>query len=119
MFNFSNWKRQIRKGYLELLILKMIQGKKKLYGFEMLSLFRDQGFEVKEGTLYPLLNRLSQEGLLRTEWKVDGSKGHPRKFYLLSDLGVKELDKMLEEFNQLNTTLYDTLDGEKKWKKKS
>ena len=53
----DNWRTQIRKGYLELCILSLIEKGEKLYGFQLLDLLDESGIPVKEGTLYPLLNR--------------------------------------------------------------
>ncbi len=98
----ENWKTQIRKGYLELCILVLIRGRDRLYGFEILDVLKELGLEVKEGTLYPLLNRMSTDGVLSTTWETEGIKGHPRKFYSLTKSGDKFLTEMQDAFENMN-----------------
>ena len=56
--DIENWKTQLRKGYLELSILTLIESKERIYGFEILDVLSKAKLEIKEGTLYPLLNRM-------------------------------------------------------------
>ncbi len=97
----DNWKIQIRKGYLELCILQLIRQKKKLYGFDLIEQLATAGLEVKEGTLYPLLNRMAADGVLSATWENDGPKGHPRKFYSLTKEGAKFLTLLNAEFDEM------------------
>ncbi len=97
----DNWKTQIRKGYLELCILLLIKRHKKLYGFDLLERLAAVELEVKEGTLYPLLNRMSADGLLSATWETENIKGHPRKFYALTKDGTKFLEEMRGEFDAM------------------
>jgi PadR family transcriptional regulator, regulatory protein PadR len=97
----DNWKTQIRKGYLELCILLLIRRQKKVYGFDLLERLSAASLDVKEGTLYPLLNRMSAEGQLTATWETEKLKGHPRKFYSLTKEGSRFLDEMDREFDQM------------------
>lgn len=97
----ENWKTQIRKGYLELCILSLIQIHRKLYGFDILEKLAALELDVKEGTLYPLLNRMAADGHLATSWETENIKGHPRKFYSLTKGGQKLLDEMQLEFGKM------------------
>ncbi|MBF0207339.1 MAG: PadR family transcriptional regulator [Oligoflexia bacterium] len=99
--DIENWKSQIRKGYLDICILLLIQAKKRIYGFELLEELKGLELPVKEGTLYPLLSRMAADGLLATEWETENSSGHPRKFYSLTKIGKNTLSEMKEEFNKL------------------
>ena len=56
---------------------------------------------MKEGTLYPLLNRMSAEGLLAAIWDTENIKGHPRKFYSLTREGSRLLEEMNESFAEM------------------
>lgn len=103
--DLENWKTQIRKGYLELCIILMIRRDKRMYGFQILSQMESLGMSLKEGTLYPLLSRMTEEGVLSTEWETDGPKGHPRKFYSLTAEGLKLLEGMQQEFNRMTHIL--------------
>ncbi|HEY8279353.1 MAG TPA: PadR family transcriptional regulator [Bdellovibrionota bacterium] len=97
----ENWRAQIRKGYLELCIFLLIRDHERLYGFEILERLEALGLEVKEGTLYPLLNRMTVDGPLSAIWETENLKGHPRKFYSLTKEGQKFLDEMNTEFEHM------------------
>lgn len=97
----ENWRAQIRKGYLELCILLLIRDHQRLYGFEILERMAGLELEVKEGTLYPLLNRMTTDGVLGSVWETENLKGHPRKFYSLTKDGKKLLDEMDGEFERM------------------
>jgi PadR family transcriptional regulator PadR len=97
----DNWKVQVKKGYLELCLLLLIRKHQRMYGLELLECLSDLELPLKEGTLYPLLNRLTDEGLLAASWETQNLKGHPRKFYALTKKGTHTLTEMEEEFNKM------------------
>ena len=97
-----NWKTQIRRGYLELCILKLIQLHERIYGFDLLEKLKANNLEVKEGTLYPLLNRMTVDKVLKAIWETENIKGHPRKFYSLTKDGIKLLNEMKSEYTKMN-----------------
>lgn len=103
--DIENWKTQLRKGYLELSILTLIESKERVYGFEILDVLSKAKLEIKEGTLYPLLNRMTLDGYLKSFWETENNKGHPRKFYSLTKQGSDVLKAMRAEFD----SLYDIL----------
>ena len=98
----SNWKSQIRKGLIELVLLNMIDRYGSLYGLEILDKMKGIGLEITEGTLYPLLNRLVREHLLSPQWKTNGQSGNPRKYYKLTPQGVSFLKLMNAEWNKIS-----------------
>jgi len=74
----ERWEAQLRKGCLDLVILAVLW-EERLYGLEILRrLEQIAGLDLAEGTLYPILMRLKQEGLLESTW-VEAETGHPRK----------------------------------------
>lgn len=97
----DNWRTQIRKGYLELCILLLIRARQRIYGFDLLEQLAATGLDVKEGTLYPLLNRMTSDGLLSSTWETTNLKGHPRKFYSLTPEGQRTLGEMTDEFSSM------------------
>lgn len=99
--DIENWKTQIRKGYLELCILSLIKKEKRLYGFDLLEKLRAIDLAVKEGTLYPILNRMTEDRILQAVWETENVKGHPRKFYSLTASGAKQLSAMGAEFDKM------------------
>lgn len=96
----EKWKTQIRKGYLELCILSTISQRGRTYGFDLLEGLNQSGLDLKEGTLYPILNRMTSEGILKSEWETR-AQGHPRKFYSLSKNGEAVLTQMVEDFESM------------------
>jgi PadR family transcriptional regulator, regulatory protein PadR len=106
--NIENWRTQIKKGYLELCILCLIETQERLYGFDILDQMAKLDVPLKEGTLYPLLNRMTADGLLQSVWETENIKGHPRKFYSLTKDGRKLLNEMRDEFDRM-TSVYKKL----------
>lgn len=91
--NIENTKAQMRKGVLEYCILSILNGEDK-YASEILESLKDVKLLVVEGTIYPLLTRLKNAGLLSYRWE-ESSSGPPRKYYALTETGklfLKELD---------------------------
>ncbi len=107
-FDTENWKTQIRKGYLELCILLLIRKHERIYGFDLIEKLSASGIPVKEGTLYPLLNRMTADGALGATWDTENVKGHPRKFYSLTKNGTQTLELMKREFDSM-VEIFDSL----------
>ncbi|HQQ94118.1 MAG TPA: PadR family transcriptional regulator [Bacteroidia bacterium] len=98
---------QMRKGVLELCILSILsQG--DAYPTEIIEKLRDTRLVVVEGTLYPLLTRLKNSGLLAYRWEESNS-GPPRKYYKLTEIGeqyLRELQLSWQELvNAVNSTI--------------
>ena len=92
--NIENAKAQMRKGILEYCILSIL-AKKDLYTTDIINALKDNDLIVVEGTLYPLLTRQKNAGLLAYRWE-ESTQGPPRKYYALNELGrtyLKELDQ--------------------------
>lgn len=90
----ENTKAQMRKGVLEYCILSILK-KGDAYTSEILSTLKSAEMIVVEGTIYPLLTRLKNAGLLSYRWE-ESTSGPPRKYYELTENGnlfLKELDK--------------------------
>lgn len=90
----ENMKAQMRKGVLELCILKLLINN-EMYPSEIISSLKKSQLIVVEGTLYPLLTRLKKAGVLDYRWE-ESESGPPRKYYKVTDFGkhfLKELEK--------------------------
>jgi PadR family transcriptional regulator PadR len=84
----DNWQAQIRKGWLEVAILATLW-RGRLYGLEIIrELETASDLVVAEGTIYPVLARLRNDGLVEAEWE-EGVSGHPRRYYKLTAAGRK------------------------------
>jgi PadR family transcriptional regulator len=93
----DNWQEQLRRGSLDLAILLTVSSGPR-YGLAIiqhLEAFTD--LVVTEGTIYPILGRLTREGLLDAYW-VEDEAPHARKYYRLTRLGGKRLDSMKTEW---------------------
>lgn len=90
---------QMRKGILEFCILHIIS-RGEVYASDMLEELTLAKIVVVEGTLYPLLTRLKNSGLLDYKW-VESSSGPPRKYYILTDEGKEFLTAMQDTWNDL------------------
>ena len=78
---------ELRRGVLVLATLSQLGTER--YGYSLLQRLAERGLEIEQGTLYPLLRRLDEQGLLDSDWKVDGPR--PRKYYRLSAEGRRTL----------------------------
>jgi PadR family transcriptional regulator PadR len=90
--NLEKTKAQMRKGVLELCILSII-AEKDAYASDILEKLKEAKLIVVEGTLYPLLTRLKNDGLLKYRWE-ESKSGPPRKYYTMTEIGTKVLDDL-------------------------
>ncbi len=97
--NIENAQVQMRKGILEFCILHIIS-RGEVYASDMLDELTSARIMVVEGTLYPLLTRLKNAGLLDYKW-VESTSGPPRKYYLLTDLGRTSLEALNDTWQEL------------------
>ena len=95
----ENVKAQMRKGILEYCIL-LILSREKAYVPDIISRLKRARLIVVEGTLYPLLTRLKNSGLLAYEW-VESQQGPPRKYYQLTDAGLAFLSELQSSWDDL------------------
>lgn len=100
----------MRKGVLELCILSIIAESEDAYASDILGKLKDARLIVVEGTLYPLLTRLKNDGLLSYRWEESRS-GPPRKYYKITEIGEKVLQELtigwqelIEAVNQIIVT---------------
>ncbi|HZH72472.1 MAG TPA: PadR family transcriptional regulator [Mariniphaga sp.] len=95
----ENTKAQMRKGVLEYCILLVLDGE-PLYASNIIEALKAAKMIVVEGTLYPLLTRLKNAGLLTYRWE-ESNQGPPRKYYELTDKGRKFLDELENSWSEL------------------
>ncbi len=102
----ENTKAQMRKGVLEYCILSILENE-DAYTSEILEKLKDAKLLVVEGTVYPLLTRLKNAGLLNYRWE-ESTSGPPRKYYSLTENGkifLIELEKTWKELNNAVKTI--------------
>lgn len=101
----QKWLSQLRKGYLELCVLVVLESEKTSYGFAILQRLNHAGIDINEGTLYPLLNRMHGHGWLESNWETPSEGGHPRRFYALTEAGRALLPAMKDHFRRQQSSL--------------
>ena len=99
----ENSKSQMRKGILEYCILSIID-KQEVYTSDILEALRQADLLVVEGTLYPLLSRLKNNGLLKYRWQ-ESTDGPPRKYFKLTDEGQEMLAALNQEWSIVSTAI--------------
>lgn len=101
--NIENAQVQMRKGILEFCILHIIS-RGEVYASDMLDELTSARIMVVEGTLYPLLTRLKNTGLLDYKW-VESTSGPPRKYYILTETGQSFLKVLNETWSELSDSV--------------
>jgi PadR family transcriptional regulator, regulatory protein PadR len=91
---------QLRKGILELAVMGYLY-QESHYGYSLVRALTSVGdIALKEGTIYPILQRMTREGMVEAEW-VESSQGPPRKYYRLSQSGRDIYEALVQEFLRL------------------
>ena len=97
--NEDNVKVQMRKGILEYCILSILS-RGDSYAPKIIAELKEAEMIVVEGTLYPILTRQKNAGLLTYRWE-ESPQGPPRKYYMLTDAGQKQLALLDEAWNEM------------------
>ena len=99
---------ELRRGVIVLACLSQLD--EPSYGYELQQRLAARGMEIEQGTLYPLLRRLEEQGLLGEEWVVEGSR--PRKYYRLTDAGTRARAELKEQWDEMSAVLDALLEPE-------
>lgn len=108
--------RELKRGVLEMLLLRLVREEER-YGYELLSLLEERSgglFQLKGGSLYPVLYRLEEEGFVEPRWETP-ERGSPRKYYSVTPAGAEELERRLDdwaEFRDAVDRLIEVGEGE-------
>jgi PadR family transcriptional regulator PadR len=95
--SFENAVLELRRGIIVLAVLSNLS--EEQYGYSLINGLKERGFEIDQGTLYPLLRRLESQGLLKSKWRIEADR--PRRYYMLSDEGRGLLPRLKEEWNNI------------------
>ncbi|MER7270599.1 PadR family transcriptional regulator [Micromonospora carbonacea] len=98
---------ELRRGTV--VVASLVALRRPDYGYALLQRLTDHGFAVDANTLYPLLRRLEEQGLLTSEWNTEESR--PRKFYRTSDEGESVLRLLLADFSAVQRSLTGLIEG--------
>ena len=108
---FVELNKEILKGHIDTLILAILE-KKDSYGFEIAKNVLDETtFELKDGTLYISLKRLESKGLIESYWQSSQGPGNRRKYYKITEEGVRNLDLKVQEWTFVKKIMDKYLDG--------
>jgi PadR family transcriptional regulator PadR len=97
----ENLRLELRRGCLILAVLAELRTER--YGYTLRKALADQGMDIDEGTLYPLLRRLESQGLLVSEWREEDKRN--KRFYRLSADGKVILKQLAAEWKSINASL--------------
>lgn len=100
-------RQELRRGTLILAVLGALRAER--YGYTLRVALAEQGIEIEEGALYPMLRRLEGQGLLTSEWREDARR--QKRFYRLSPDGAEALERLAGEWRAMNRALDNILDG--------
>ena len=101
--NIDNAKSQMRKGMLEYCVLLLLR-RRSSYASDIIQRLKEADLLVVEGTLYPLLSRLKNDGLLAYEWQ-ESTQGPPRKYYMLTADGERFLSELDAAWGEIANTV--------------
>ena len=93
---------ELRRGVIAIAVLSQLS--KEEYGYSLLKALSDQGLEVDQSTLYPLLRRLESQGLLQSEWRI-ADEARPRRYYVISTQGRAVLTQLKDEWFSMTATM--------------
>ena len=104
--------RELKRGTLEMMLLHIL-AEEPTYGYELLSRLNERSggrFETKEGTLYPVLYRLEEAGMVVPEWEQP-ARGVPRKIYRLTEAGQERLVELTSAWKSFSDAIEAVLTG--------
>ncbi len=99
----ENTQSQMRKGVLEYCVLSVI-ARGEIYSSDIIDILTQSKLLVAEGTLYPLLSRLKNSGLVSYKW-VESTQGPPRKYFTITDSGLEYLSELDKTWSELIQTV--------------
>lgn len=102
---FENLRLELRRGCLSLAVLSQLRTER--YGYTLRKALAEQGLDIDEGTLYPLLRRLETQGLLTSVWREEEKRN--KRFYRLSPDGKLMLKQLGAEWQRINSSLNEIL----------
>lgn len=105
---YESLRLELRRGSLTLGVLARMR--QEHYGYTLRQALAEDGLEMEESTLYPLLRRLEAQGLLVSEWRDEDKR--KKRFYRLSPEGESLLTRLLDEWRRISRSLDKIIDAE-------
>jgi PadR family transcriptional regulator, regulatory protein PadR len=101
--SFAKLEQELRRGLVVIAVLSQLGAPQ--YGYSLRQALAERGMPIEEGTLYPLLRRLEAQGLLASEWRIEGRP--PRRYYALNPAGAQLLGRLTASWRGV----VETMDG--------
>lgn len=110
------YEQQMKKGVLEMLVLQLLSEKEK-YGYQLICQLREKSgelFLLKEGTLYPILYRMEDGGLVVSSWSEPKGREVSKKYYRITQEGLDTLAQLRELWTTFSGKVDDIMDADRK-----
>lgn len=104
----ENLSQELRRGTLVISVMATL--KTPQYGYSLTQSLGEQGLNIEQNTLYPLLRRLEKLELLTSSWELTESR--PRRYYQLSEVGVNILEVLIEQWRDMNQVIENIIKTE-------
>lgn len=104
---------QMKKGVLDMLVLKLLESEPK-YGYQIIQEMKEKSreiFQLKDGTLYPVLYRLEDDGLVASRWSKAKGKQAARKYYEITAGGKQALDEIRTVWKSISDGIEKIMEG--------
>lgn len=109
----DKYERQMKKGVLDMLVLKLLESEAK-YGYQIIQEMKEKSeetFLLKDGTLYPILYRLEDDGLVVSRWSEAEGKQIARKYYEITNEGKRALSEISEVWKHISDGISKIMEG--------
>lgn len=110
----AKFAQQLKKGVLDMLVLKLVM-EKDTYGYEILQTLKQRGgmfFDLKEGTLYPVLYRLEDNGFILSSWKTEEGRNTPKKYYSITHEGREKYSEYWSTWIEFENSIFKVCEEE-------
>ena len=99
---------ELRRGAITLAVLSQLQ--EAHYGYALVTLMNEKGFNIEANTIYPLFRCLEKQGILESLWDTQGPK--PRKYYKISEFGQGVYLKLCDSWKEMNKVISNLMQEE-------
>jgi PadR family transcriptional regulator PadR len=99
--SIENLRLELRRGSLVLAVLARLQTEQ--YGYELRKSLSENGLDIEESTLYPLVRRLEAQGLLASQWRIEDKR--EKRFYTTTEQGREVLERLRAEWKTISASL--------------
>lgn len=109
----DKYEKQMKKGVLDMLVLKLLEPESK-YGYQIIQEMKEKSeevFQLKDGTLYPVLYRLEDDGLVVSEWSEAEGKQVPRKYYRITEDGKNAIVEIKNVWEKISHGIDRIMEG--------